>query len=101
MTDIEIKLNHYDMPELNRNKTVHSLIPGINHIDSVGSKPTCRRGISMSVFKDNLSIEQPVIERAKVIRGRESRSSTRKQVSRNNMKQYHSLQKDRCKFKNQ
>lgn len=40
MTDIEVKLNRYDIPELNGSKVVQSLIPGINHIDSIGSKPT-------------------------------------------------------------
>ena len=99
MTDIEVKLNRYDIPELNGSKVVQSLIPGINHIDSIGSKPTCRRGVSLSPLKDNLKFEQPVTERAHLQKGRDSRSSTRKHISRNgDAKQYHSLQRNKSKW---
>lgn len=41
MTQMEKMLNKPDLKGYKRaDKSVHSLIPGINHIDSIGSKPT-------------------------------------------------------------
>lgn len=40
MTDTELKINRSDVPNLSHHRSVQSLIPGINHVDSIGSKPT-------------------------------------------------------------
>lgn len=40
MTDIEVKINRPDITNYSNHRSVQSLIPGINHIDSIGSKPT-------------------------------------------------------------
>ena len=84
MTDNELKFNRPDIPEQTGHRSVQSLIPGINHMDSIGSKPTWRKGINFSPVKENIKIDQSLTDRIKAVRANESRASVRNSVSRNN-----------------
>ena len=85
MTDNEYKFNRPDIPEQTNHRSVQSLIPGINHLDSIGSKPTWRKGINFSPVKENLKIDQSLVDKIKVVRSNESRSSVRRNTSRNTL----------------
>jgi hypothetical protein len=39
------------------------MIPGLNHMSSIGSKPTCRKGVEISPVKEHYKVDPVLTER--------------------------------------
>ena len=87
MTDVEKKLNKPDLSGYKHAKRdINCVIPGINHIESIGSKATYRTGIKLSPSNNNIKMDQSLSDKIKNFRENESRGrSLRRSLSRQKM----------------
>lgn len=89
-----------ELPDINQHHRSHMIMPGLDHINSVGSKPLCRRGVSISPVKENLKIDYSLNEKLNTLRKSESRSSLRNSGTRNDelKKRYNSMNRNKTEL---
>lgn len=88
MTQSEKKLNKPELSGYKQSKReVSCLIPGINHIDSIGSKPTYRTGLVISPAKESIKIDYSLTNNKKLYMQDDGRSrSLRRTLSRDKIR---------------